>query len=498
MGGFFQQAMIGVGSGIQGYREAVQADQTQQANQQTIDMNKMALLATQKEAKAKEDVGQFLSSRMAADTALIQDPIKMAQLQSEASARAYRDGSFALGKELGAESAKSYAEAKNLMAVKAGEKRDSLEDFSKSAMSFEADPQNPAAAEDVVRKAIKAGIDPREIPPVTDAVKFKAFTERHKYDAMSAKETAGFIEKQHEFEQQEADRKERLKQQEAQEKERERKDAADREYKNMRLEELRESKANRKAATSAQIKTFGDKQYVHDPEHRYTTPHKSDIPGDPGYEWAELADRNLIAREQGGVTRTMQAAPEISRGIRNLKGFADTATSPFAALHGDTLLGAFERTGTQAMTPDLVVAYDAAATGLGNEYAGLMAAFGGQMMHAEGQREFQRMISREPGQSNLAAAYKLANGIELLKTYIENVPMAEHNPRIQKLLKEFDGFKPPEYYLQKMQAAEAKKLGKVQQSKDKLQTLGEKSLKEAGKEDKATSNGLPPGVQLIN
>ena len=108
------------------------------------------------------------------------------------------------------------------------------------------------------------------------------------------------------------------------------------------------------------------------------------------------------------------------------------------------------------------------------------------------------MVAREPGQSNLAAAYKIANGIELLKTYIENVPLAEHNPHIQKLLKEFEGFKPPEYYLQKMQAAEAKKLGKVQQSKEKLQTLGEKSLKEAGKEDKATSNGLPPGVQLIN
>ncbi len=229
-GGFFAQALSNIGGALRSEQQYQETDQDIQLNNQKLQMNQMAMQQQKQKQKAETDVGNFMSSQVDADKSLVNNPIKMGQMQQKAATMAFKEGNFQLGKELEADAKGSYQEAKERVAVMAGEKKQAQEDLSREAYDFAAgDMNDPAAQRELVGKAIAAGVSPMTLPKPGDVVGWATFARKSQTSALTAEQHATLIEKQHTAEQVDVNRKQLIKDHEEDHRDRERDVAAKRE-----------------------------------------------------------------------------------------------------------------------------------------------------------------------------------------------------------------------------------------------------------------------------
>jgi hypothetical protein len=172
--------------------------------------------------------------------------------------------------------------------------------------------------------------------------------------------------------------------------------------------------------------------------------------------------------------------------------FKDATLTPFVHLPGDSLLGALTKTGVNAMTPDKTLAYTKSVQGLGTEVGSLLSSLGGRTPNLSTMNELQDMASQGAGMSPLVGMYGTANVIDIARTYLRNLPLADTNPKIQSMLKQLEKFPKPDE-VAKLINEQADKKTKKQLAK--LRSAGESDRQEAIKRASTPPTGegaLPP------
>lgn len=165
---------------------------------------RMAQLAQSTETK--KAVGGYIQAKMAEDKASVDDPQKAAQVFTGAAAIATSRGDFTTARELDTLAHDKATQAKERRQELTAEIQLKREGLARTAMDF-ARTGSLTDATEVAKAAIAAGVNPLDIPK-PNTPEFKAWAKQQETAAMSSKEVLAAKEKEREFDDRAAARKE--------------------------------------------------------------------------------------------------------------------------------------------------------------------------------------------------------------------------------------------------------------------------------------------------
>lgn len=412
MAGFLGNVLGSIGQNmVIGQQQDEKRAETEYKQQQVASM-KMANLAAKQQQQTQQEVGAYLKSEIDKDSSIMQDPLKTAAAYERAAGMAAAHGDFASMNEMGKLAKGKLDEAKEAQATALAQNKVAKESAASAAYDYDAAPTVDNAAK-LAQAAVKAGYDPTKIP-APGSIAFKAFANNLKTNALDAKSRAELVEKSQEFQIRQQEKREEFAVRE-QDRQEARRDRAM--YQQAMLEDRRERRAaaSEKAPT---IKEFENGQYEFEPTGKAQGERLS---GDP--RWVKIAEPKLTSQQKVGVTKLNSSSGEVARSLTNFSMMDfDTRASPFAGLGAKGPLDALMKTGTNSITPTQVQAMTVSGGGMGNQIAQAESAFGGRMMAGGQQEHMEDIVTPKQGDSGYTAAFKLANGKELMLALIDNSP----------------------------------------------------------------------------
>ena len=256
----------------------------------------------------------------------------------------------------------------------------------------------PAAAAEVVRNAIAAGVPVQEIPPSTDQKAFARFVDTLPGKARSVERATEFKQAKDKAE---ADREERIRH--------------DKETEAARLESIRStaaSQANANATRQLAIATMSaDRARAEEAKALLKSQSNASARGHIGLREQAISD--LIIRNSAQGVRVID-------NMMSVPGSA--AQSLFTKISDGSLQGSLTKAGGNMITPEA----DQAVTAIGAE----MGLVVGQVVTAGAGRgaalpiveSFQKMTTPQAGDTPLMKVMRLANAGEIMRLELKNIP----------------------------------------------------------------------------
>lgn len=417
-GGFLQ------GLGLQYGRNLLYGQQYEKEKAQTDYMKSEALIEgtraqqMQQQIKTQKDLADFISSQEKLDGAEAGQPLNQARMYAKASDLALQHGDMASAKEMMDMSRQASQDAQAQVTAAAKQKAQNQDDLGTAAQSYAANP-TPEGAQDVVRKALAAGVDPTTIP-LPNSPKWGSWVNSQLLAGMTAKERAEFTEKT-------ADLKARRDQQWQEHKD----NVAIREatlqqtaaYREANLALRRDEIASRADKAPKTVDIAGA-TYEYDPQSQV----KGDrLASDPRY--VKLGQK-ITATQAGNIEAIGSAAAEASRNLKQMAQFSvGTANSPFQHLGDHTFTDAIARTATNRLTPEQTQMFQTSSAGLGLELARVATLGAGRGANNAIIHEMQKLVTPTAGDTNLTMAYKLSTAAQIALTRMEaTTPPASEGP----------------------------------------------------------------------
>lgn len=426
IGGFLQGLGLAYGRdliyGQQFEQKQAQTDllktEAQQAQMQTQQM--------QQQMKTHQDIGAFLKSQTDLEGADASQPMQQAKMYSKAAGLAASQGDLASAKEMTDLSKQANQEAmeqaKNL-AVQQQVKKEAL---ANTADDFLANPTREGG-NDLVRKAVAAGVDPTTIPlPNTPA--FGAWVNQQKLAGMDSKTKAEFLQKaadtkarreeQWQVHADNVDLRRAQMQQTAQ-------------FREMEIGLRRDSIESRRERAPQTI-DVGAAKYEYDPD---SSVKGERLASDPRY--VKLGNKTT-ATQENNIVAIGGASAEVSRNLSQMARFpTGSATSPFAHITDHTFLDAISKTGSNALTPEQIQMFNTSSSGLSTELARVMTLGGGRGANQSVINEVKSQTTPNAGDTNLTAAYKISTAAQIALTRMNSTP----DPADQKAKQTWDATK---------------------------------------------------------
>lgn len=403
---------------------------------------------TRAHVQASQQVSAFLQSESAKDNASMQTPLDAAKRYDQASSMYLQAGDMEGAKEMMALAKGKRSEAMDQATAVQQQKAQAHEDAATAALDYKANPSKENAQK-LADASLKAGFNPAQIPK--DDAGFDAWLNNMQTAGMTSKQRLEFTEKQNEFKQKQMETEQHHRETEQAHRDSMAQTAA---FREQTFELRREAMAARKAEADARAPTQKD---MTDPETGQPMKYEWDPSGkldgkrdQTNKGWVQVGDKALGERAQFAVNRTFTSAGEIVRGLTQMSKLPPgTSTSPFKGGQSGDVKQAFLNVGANSLTPTQTQFANANAQGLGNEFANLMAAFGGRMGGEHMQQELQNMATVAPGDTGYTALYKRANAASIVRTYLENLPpQVQKDPRAKALHAALDNFGTPEQALE--------------------------------------------------
>lgn len=369
LGGFLQQVALGAGQQILMQPQLdLQQAQAEEA--------KMQLEQRKADVASQKRFAALMQGQAQGDQAAAQTPMARANVLQQQAREATAMGAFSFADKLNAMAQGELKTAKSVQELQANEKASNLEAVAANAIELQ---QNPTVegAQRLVQSAVRAGVDPKSIPQV-GTPEFTTWARGKQTAGMSAKDILSAQEKAREFNEREADRKERMRQ-----------DAAYRAERLQMMGMLRDSGMGK-------------------------------------------AERAQLSR---GITDTAEAARQLDLLGDFIPG---TTVSAFTGLKADDVTRALTAAGANAVSTQQQQLMQATAANAGKAALNAYQQLGGGRAATEQQsKEYQRAITPQAGDTALTAIYKNINAREELFTALEG--RTHPDPAMQaKLAKTLD------------------------------------------------------------
>jgi hypothetical protein len=418
-GSFLGQVGAGIGRvAMVGADINAQNASTELKKQELADRQMQSMMLQQKLAGQKQ-IGAYLASETAKEGSATQDSVGAARMYGKAEQMALQNGDFDGAQMMANLSKGKLAEAREEQVLHQKQQQDAKEQLSTAAADYDSNP-TPEGQRAVVDAAVKAGVNPTQIPPPGTPA-FKTWVNQQQMASMNGKERVQFIEKTAEFKQ----RQQEIRQTHEDNVSLRRAQMAQTAAYQQGMLELRRAAASDKAERAPVVKEFEGGQYEFDPSGKLKG---EKLEQDP--RWVKIAEPKLTSQQKTGVSKLNSATGEVARSLTNFASMDfDTRTGPFADLKARGPLDALVKMGTNTLTPTQAQAMTVAGGGMGNQIGLAESAFGGRGPVGSQQQHLEDITTPKPGDTGYTAAYKLANGKELMMALIDNAPPAYRNSK---------------------------------------------------------------------
>lgn len=396
MAGFLTNLGLAAGRNILYGQEFQERQAELDLRKQQVEMGKLALGNAQRQQQTQAEVGGFLQSEMQKDAANFTDPANAAKEYNKASGIAFSEGDFVTGNAMLDLAKGKTVEAKNALIEQQKQLQMKKEDLSSTAGAY-ADNPTPENAQQLVQKAIAAGVNPTTIPPNLQSPAGRKWVNEQTMSSMSGKERIQFLEKAAEFKANQA-----------------------------RMEQAHRDSVAERDATRRQTAIYQN--------------------GMLQLKAAELEAKKErqgadSTQERGRTDATIAAASAVVRDLRNVALLPEGQTSGLLSHLGNKndLLNAVSDVGLKQITPGEAQAYDAAMAGIGLGLARMETAKGGRGANQSVINEFQRIAASPAGTPNIVTLYKLANVADMAKNQLR-VTRKSTDPNVQSAREEDEAF----------------------------------------------------------
>ena len=433
MAGFLTNLGLAAGRSILYGQEFQERQAELDLRKQQVEMGKLALGNAQRQQQTQAEVGSFLQSEMQKDAANFTDPALAAGEYQKAAGIALSNGDFVSANTM-TELAKGKAvEARDEAVAQQKQLQLKKEDLSNTAADYQSNP-TAEGGQDLVRKAIAAGLNPATIPPNLQSPAGRKWVNDQQMASMSGKERMNFLEKVSKDQEDRAEKRREfnIRQQDLQENRR-----INAQLREAMIADRREARASR-ADRAPVTKEISGSTYQYDPSQ--TIKGDRDTP-DPA--WVKLGEK--VSAQQRNITTSLAgSAAEAARNIRQITKFPlGTTTGPFANLSDHRALDAVAKAGTNAFTPETTQMFQTAGAGLALQVGRVETLGGGRGVNETQVKQLERQLTPAAGDQPLEQLYKVATGAELLSTRMRNQPPPS-NPTLRaewdKTLAELDAY----------------------------------------------------------
>ena len=395
-GSMMSDVMIGAGqSQISGAEQQQRLANIEDTRAQT-QMRQMQALAMKQEMDDKQNAAADMKTGMATVAGGIKTQEDIVKGATAAMTIAASKGNFAEVKVMEDLIGNANKEIKATTDVAIAEKQAKAETAGRSALAYQDNP-TPAAAAEVVRNAIAAGVPVQEIPPSTDEKAFARFVETLPGKARSVEKATEFRQAK---EKAEADREARIT-----------KDKADNE---VRLEAIRStaaSQANANATRQLAIATMSA-------DRARAAEAKQERDDRRAEEKAK--GLQLTAKQKDTADAVAVMAHE---GARSLHGFgkmeAGATTGAFVDLQGHTVEESLTKVGGRLVTGQQAQMFQTNAAGFGRAVLSAETVGIGRSPTAAQIDDIHRAVTPQEGDTYYTAAYKLATGNAIILNRLE-------------------------------------------------------------------------------
>jgi hypothetical protein len=411
-GGFLQ------GLGLQYGRSLMYGQEFEKQKAQTDLLKSEALIEgtraqqMQQQIKTQKDLADFISSQQQLDGKEASQPLEQARMYQKASGIALQHGDMQSAKEMMDMSRQASQDAQTQVVTAAKQQAMKNEAVGTSAQAY-ADNPTPEGFNDVVRKAIAAGVNPSTIPVDPNSAEGKAWINTQKLAGMTSKERAEFTEKTADIK---ARRDEQI--------QNHRDNIALREatlqqtasYRDAMIGLRREEISSRADKAPKTIDVAGA-TYEYDPQGQV----KGDrLASDSRY--VKLGQK-ITATQENNTVALGGAAAEAARNIKQMANFhVGTANSPFQHLGDHTFVDALSKTATNALTNEQIQMFQTSSAGLALELSRVATIGAGRGANQSVINEMQKLTTPTAGDTNLTMAYKLSTAAQIALTRMEATP----------------------------------------------------------------------------
>ncbi len=468
-GGFVQGLGIAYGRNLMvGQDMAEKQSLIDERNTQTAQARaQMAMLAKQQETQ--KEVGDYVNSEVQKDASTITDPQKSAQLFTSAAGIALRSGDFTSAGKLGDLAKQKLQEAKEAAAYTAQQQQVKKEDLANTASDFAANP-TAEGLQNLITKAVAAGVNPTTIPRDPKSPQFAAWVNQQQLASKSASEKADYQEKIREFSDRQQEKKDEFQ---------------------ARMDDRREGRAQSAILREAMIGIQQSNLAIRQQEL------------DLRKETAANGGKQGV-QQQRDTAAIAGAAAEGARNLRQITNFQiGTTGSPFTGLTDHNIIDALAKTSTNAVTPETMQMFQTAGAGLAQQVGRVETLGGGRGVNQTQINQLEKQLTPVPGDHPLTQLYKVATGAELLLTRMENTPPprdAKMAEKWQQTMDELGKYPKPEQILAKAQGktksnildlegSYSDNLARIHATQDAIATSPVSSAAPAG----ASVPGLPAG-----
>lgn len=422
MAGFLTNLGLAAGRNILYGQEYQERQADIDLKKQQVQLGQLALQQKQTQMQSQQAIGNFLQSEAQKDTSNITDPAQTAKMYQKAAGLALQSGDFVSANTMEELAKGSMQNAKEQAVVVQQQQQVKKEALANAASDYAANPSSEGA-QDLMRKAVDAGVNPSQIP-TPGTPQWGSWVNQQSLASKTAAQRADFVQKAYEMDQnrQEKQREHndnvQLRQAQMAQSAQVREAMINIQKGNLQLRTMElEDRQSHRADTAPSVKDFGGSTYQYDPTGK--------VAGDrdlPDQGWVKMGEK-LTAQQKTGVSRGSYSASEVARSLDKILQFdPGTTGSPFAHLGAKTPLEAMVKIGSNKLTPAQYQAMTVNAAGLGNQIASLESALGGRMAAGTQQQHLQDMAVPQPGDSGYTAAYKVANAKELTITALKHLP----------------------------------------------------------------------------
>jgi hypothetical protein len=426
IGGFLQGLGLAYGNNlIQGAnleQKQAQADlmktEAQQAQMQTQQM--------QQQMKTRQDIGAFLKSQTDLEGADASQPLNQAKMYTKAAGLAASQGDLASAKEmtdLSKQAQQDALEQTKLVATQQAQKKEILANTAANL------PDNPTReqANDLVRKAVDAGVDPTSIPlPGTPG--FLAWKNQQQLAGMDSKSRAEFVQKMADTK---ANRDMKWQEHEDSVDTRRAQMQQTAAFREAEIGLRKEAMADR-AQRAPQTIDVGAAKYEYDPD---SSVKGERLATDPRY--VKLGNKTT-ATQENNIVAIGGATAEVARNLSQMARFpTGTTNSPFAHITDHGFLESIQKTGSNALTPEQIQMFQTSSSGLSTELSRAMTLGGGRGANQSVINEVKSQTTPNAGDTNLTAAYKISTAAQIALTRMNSTP----DPADQKAKATWDATK---------------------------------------------------------
>jgi len=410
-GGFLQGLGLAYGNAVVAGTQLQRQQADLQLEKAQADMAQQQAAQMRQRVQTSKDLGAFIQSQSQLEGADASNPLNQAKMYTKAAGLAASQGDFTSAEEMSKLADNANNEARTAAAAQLQQQQIKKEDLANTADTYSSNP-SPQGAQDLVRKAIAAGVNPATIP-LPNSPAFGAWVNQQKLAGMTSASRAQFVQKASDLAE---NRNLRLQEHQDNMAMRQATLQSTAAYRDAMLD-LRKSEIADRQNRDPKIVTIGSSQYEFDPNSSM----KGDrLATDPRY--VKVADKTSV-QQQRDTTMIAGAAGEAVNNLQRMTQFqAGTTQSPFMHLTDHDATSSVVNAGTNALTPGDVQKFQASSSGLSLELARIITAGGGRGANQAQINEMQKTIQPAAGDTVSTAMYKMATAAQMALTRMQNQP----------------------------------------------------------------------------